>query len=180
MLLLPELLSLFFLVHLVLLFEQPPLSDAWTVFSELLQKYTKFYAIAQGLFFWYSWQMKSKPTTPIPVRISNQTLKELKRISVEQDRAVGWLIRFACDFLVDAYKKDPDIVGPHVDVDRLVQLFEEKPEWLKALIAEMKAKLPPAQPGPPSKLPGPSKLDEGEPPPAGVGPATANPRPGPG
>jgi hypothetical protein len=82
--------------------------------------------------------MKSKPTTPIPVRISDQTLKELKRIGVEQDRAVGWLIRFACDFLVNAYKKDPGVIRP--------TSTQAEVELLKATIAEavgreLKAKL---------------------------------------
>jgi hypothetical protein len=99
--------------------------------------------------------MKSKPTTPIPVRISDQTLKELKRIGVEQDRAVGWLIRFACDFLVNAYKKDPDVVRPTstqtqqapvmsapAAVERRAPPTEaERREWLKADIAELEAKL---------------------------------------
>jgi hypothetical protein len=96
--------------------------------------------------------MKSKPTTPIPVRISDQTLGELKRISVEQDRAVGWLIRFACEFLVNAYKKDPDVVRPTSAEtqqasspaapapDPVVAALAES-EWFKEIVAELKAKL---------------------------------------
>ncbi len=89
--------------------------------------------------------MKSKPTTPIPVRISDQTLKELKRIGVEQDRAVGWLIRFACDFLVNAYKKDPDVVRPTSTQTQQapapVVTAESEVEFLKARIAELEAKV---------------------------------------
>ena len=107
--------------------------------------------------------MKSKPTTPIPVRISDRTLEELKRIGVEQDRAVGWLIRFACDFLVDAYKKDPDVMRPTSAETQQAPAPAARPplpapiaaalksEWFKEIVAEMKAELkaelaPPAKP----------------------------------
>lgn len=43
---------------------------------------------------------------PIPVRISDQTHEELKRIGAEQDRTVAWLIRFACNSMVNANKKE--------------------------------------------------------------------------
>jgi hypothetical protein len=89
--------------------------------------------------------MKSKPTTPIPVRISDQALKELKRIGVEQDRAVGWLIRFACDFLVNAYRMDPNVVRPASaqtqQVPAPVVTAQSEDEMLKARIAELEAKL---------------------------------------
>lgn len=89
--------------------------------------------------------MKSKPTTPIPVRISDQTLKELERIGVEQDRAVGWLIRFACDFLVDAYKKDPDVVRPasrlpSAPAPPFMAAIAET-EWFQKLVAKVAAEL---------------------------------------